>query len=99
MMAGLVEDMASDDPLKTRALLLLSKGYESADEGSPFILDGDVARAAQVGDVDTPEHAAAVDYLVMEGAVEFVGDGYYQHLPPNTTLYNITERGLEMLCK
>jgi hypothetical protein len=88
--------MASDEPLKTRALLLLSKGYESADEGAPFILDGDVARAAQVGAVDTLEHAAAVDYLVMEGAVEFVGDGY-DHLPRSTTLYEITERGLEML--
>ena len=88
--------MVSDEPLKTRALLLLSKGYESADEGAPFILDGDVARAAQVGAVDTLEHAAAVDYLVMEGAVEFVGDGY-QHLPRSTTLYEITERGLEML--
>ena len=88
--------MASDEPLKTRALLLLSKGYESADEGAPFILDGDVARAAQVGAVDTLEHAAAVDYLVMEGAVEFVGDGY-QHLPRSTTLYEIIERGLEML--
>ena len=86
--------MASDEPLKTRALLLLSKGYESADEGAPFILDGDVARAAQV-EADTPEHAAAVDYLVMEGAVEFVGDRY-EHLP-GTTLYEITERGLEML--
>jgi hypothetical protein len=88
--------MASDEPLKTQALLLLSKGYESAgEEGTPFILDGDVARAAQVGAVNTPEHAAAVDYLVMEGAVEFVGDGY-EHLP-GTTLYEITERGLEML--
>jgi hypothetical protein len=39
--------MASDEPLKTQALLLLSKGYESAgEEGTPFILDGDVARAA-----------------------------------------------------
>ena len=87
------------DPLKARALILLSKGYESAHEGKPFmkpfILDGDVARAAQV-EADTPEHAAAVDYLVMEGAVEFVGDGY-QHLPRSTTLYEITERGLEML--
>ena len=83
------------DPLKARALMLLSKGHESADEGAPFILDGDVARAAQVGATDTPEHAAAVDYLVMEGAVEFVGDGY-EHLP-RTTLYKITERGLEML--
>ena len=86
--------MASDEPLKTRALLLLSKGYESADEGAPFILDGDVARAAQV-EADTPEHAAAVDYLVMEGAVELVGDGY-EHLP-RTTLYEITGRGLELL--
>ena len=85
----------ANDPLKARALILLSKGYESAHEGKPFILDGDVARAAQVGAVDTPEHAAAVDYLVMEGAVEFVGEGY-QHLP-GTTLYEITERGLEML--
>ena len=87
--------MTSDEPLKTQALLLLSKGYESADEGAPFILDGDVARAAQVGAVHTPEHAAAVDYLVMEGAVVFGGDGY-EHLP-RTTLYKITERGLEML--
>ena len=89
--------MTSNESLKTQALLLLSKGYESADEGAPFILDGDVARAAQVGAVDTPEHAAAVDYLVMEGAVEFVGDGY-EHLP-RTTLYKITERGLELLRK
>ena len=88
--------MASDEPLKMRALLLLFKGYESADgEGVPFILDGDVARAAQVGAVDTPEHTAAVDYLMMEGTVEFVGDRY-QHLA-RTTLYQITERGLEML--
>jgi len=87
--------MASDEPLKTQALLLLSKGYKSADERAPFILDGDVARAARVGAVNTPEHAAAVDYLVMEGAVEFVGDRY-EHLP-GTTLYEITERGLEML--
>ena len=86
--------MASDEPLKTQALLLLSKEYESADERAPFILDGDVARAAQV-EADTPEHAAAVDYLVMEGAVKFVGDRY-EHLP-GTTLYEITERGLEML--
>jgi hypothetical protein len=85
----------ANDPLKARALMLLSKGHESADEGAPFILEGDVARAAQVGAVDTPEHAAAVDYLVMEGAVEFVGEGY-QHLP-RTILYEITERGLEML--
>ena len=35
-------------PLKARALILLSKGYESAHKGKPFILDGDVARAAQV---------------------------------------------------
>jgi hypothetical protein len=48
-----------------------------------------------VGAVNTPKHAAAVDYLVMEGAVEIVGDGY-EHLP-GTTLYEITERGLEML--
>ncbi len=89
--------MTSNEPLKTQALLLLSKGYESAVEGAPFILDGDVARAAQVGAVDTPEHTAAVDYLVMEGAVEFVGDGY-EHLP-RTTLYKITERGLELLRK
>ncbi len=89
--------MTSDEPLKTRARLLLSKGYESALGGAPFILDGDVARAAQVGAVDTPEHAAAVDYLVMEGAVKFVEDGY-EHLP-RTTLYEITERGLEMLRK
>ena len=85
----------ANEPLKARALMLLSKGHESAHEGKPFILDGDVARAAQVGAVDTPEHAAAVDYLVMEGAVEFVGEGY-QHLP-HTILYEITERGLEML--
>jgi hypothetical protein len=87
--------MTSDEPLQTQALLLLSKGYESAVEGAPFILDGDVARAARVGAVDAPEHAAAVDYLVMEGAVKFVDDGY-EHLP-RTTLYEITERGLEML--
>jgi len=87
--------MASDEPLNTQALLLLSQGYASAGEGAPFILDGDVARAAQVGALDTPEHTAAVDYLLMEGAVEFVGDGY-QHLP-RTSLYEITERGLEML--
>jgi hypothetical protein len=31
----------------------------------------------------------------MERAVEFVGDGY-EHLP-GTTLYEITERGLEIL--
>jgi hypothetical protein len=84
----------ANDTLKARALILLSKGYESAHEGKPFILDGDVARAAQV-EADTPEHAAAVDYLVMEGAVKFVEDGY-EHLP-RTTLYEITERGLEML--
>jgi hypothetical protein len=89
--------MASNERLKTQALLLLSKGYESADEGAPFILDGDVARAAQVGAVDTLEHAAAVDYLVREGAVELVVDRY-QHLP-RTTLYEITGRGLEMLRK
>jgi hypothetical protein len=89
--------VASDEPLKTRARLLLSKGYESADKRAPFILDGDVARAAQVGAVGTPEHAAAVDYLVTEGAVEFVADGY-EHLP-RTTLYRITERGLEILRK
>ena len=86
----------ANDTLKARALILLSKGYESAHEGKPFILDGDVARAAQV-EADTPEHAAAVDYLVMEGAVKFVEDGY-EHLP-RTTLYEITERGLEMLRK
>ena len=84
----------ANEPLKARALILLSKGYESAHEGKPFILDGDVARAAQV-EADTPEHAAAVDYLVMEGTVEFVGDRY-QHVA-RTTLYQITERGLEML--
>ena len=84
----------ANDPLKARALILLSKGYESAHEGKPFILDGDVARAAQV-EADTSEHAGAVDYLVMEGAVKFVEDGY-EHLP-RTTLYEITERGLVML--
>ena len=88
--------MASAEPLKKRALLLLSKGYESADEGASFILDGDVARAAQVGAVDTPEHAAAVDYLVMEGAVKLVGDRH-PHLSRSVVLYDITERGLEML--
>jgi len=86
--------MASD-PLKARALILLSKGYESAHEGKPFILDGDVARAAQV-EADTPEHAAAVDYLVMEGAVKLVGDRH-PHLSRSVVLYDITERGLEML--
>jgi hypothetical protein len=85
----------ANDPLKARALILLSKGYESAHEGKPFILDGDVARAAQV-EVDTPEHAAAVDYLVMEGAVKFVGDRH-PHLSRSVVLYDITERGLEML--
>jgi len=85
----------ANDPLKARALILLSKGYESADEGAPFILDGDVARAAQV-EADTPEHAAAVDYLVMEGAVKFVGDRH-PHLSRSVVLYEITERGLEML--
>jgi hypothetical protein len=83
------------EPLKARALILLSKGYESAHEGKPFILDGDVARAAQV-EADTPEHAAAVDYLVMEGAVKFVGDRH-PHLSRSVVLYDITERGLEML--
>ena len=85
----------ANDPLKARALMLLSKGYESAHEGKPFILDGDVARAAQV-EADTPEHAAAVDYLVMEGAVKFVGDRH-PHLSRSVVLYDITERGLEML--
>jgi hypothetical protein len=85
----------ANDPLKARALILLSKGYESAHEGKPFILDGDVARAAQV-EADTPEHAAAVDYLVMEGAVKFVGDRH-PHLSRSVVLYEITERGLEML--
>ena len=85
----------ANDPLKARALILLSKGYESADEGAPFILDGDVARAAQV-EADTPEHAAAVDYLVMEEAVKFVGDRH-PHLSRSVVLYDITERGLEML--
>ena len=85
----------ANEPLKARALILLSKGYESAHEGKPFILDGDVARAAQV-EADTPEHAAAVDYLVMEGAVKFVGDRH-PHLSRSVVLYEITERGLEML--
>jgi hypothetical protein len=85
----------ANDPLKARALILLCKGYESAHEGKPFILDGDVARAAQV-EADTPEHAAAVDYLVMEGAVKFVGDRH-PHLSRSVVLYDITERGLEML--
>ena len=85
----------ANDPLKARALILLSKGYESAHEGKPFILDGDVARAAQV-EADTPEHAAAVDYLVMEGALKFVGDRH-PHLSRSVVLYDITERGLEML--
>jgi hypothetical protein len=85
----------ANNPLKARALILLSKGYESAHEGKPFILDGDVARAAQV-EADTPEHAAAVDYLVMEGAVKFVGDRH-PHLSRSVVLYDITERGLEML--
>jgi hypothetical protein len=85
----------ANEPLKARALILLSKGYESAHEGKPFILDGDVARAAQV-EADTPEHAAAVDYLVMEGAVKFVGDRH-PHLSRSVVLYDITERGLEML--
>ena len=85
----------ANDPLKARALILLCKGYESAHEGKPFILDGDVARAAQV-EADTPEHAAAVDYLVMEGAVKFVGDRH-PHLSRSGVLYDITERGLEML--
>ena len=85
----------ADDPLKTQALLLLSKGYDSAHEGKPFILDGDVARAAQM-EADTPEHAAAVDYLVLEGAVKFVGDRH-PHLSRSVVLYDITERGLEML--
>jgi hypothetical protein len=85
----------ANDPLKARALILLSKGYESAHEGKPFILDGDVARAAQV-EADTPEHAAAVDYLVMEGAVKFVGDRH-PHLSRSVVLYDIAERGLEML--
>ena len=85
----------ANEPLKARALMLLSKGYESAHEGKPFILDGDVARAAQV-EADTPEHAAAVDYLVMEGAVKFVGDRH-PHLSRSVVLYDITERGLEML--
>jgi hypothetical protein len=84
-----------NDPLKARALILLCKGYESAHEGKPFILDGDVARAAQV-EADTPEHAAAVDYLVMEGVVKFVGDRH-PHLSRSVVLYDITERGLEML--
>ena len=74
---------------------VLCKGYESAHEGKPFILDGDVARAAQV-EADTSEHAAAVDYLVMEGAVKFVGDRH-PHLSRSVVLYDITERGLEML--
>ena len=85
----------ANEPLKARALILLSKGYESAHERKPFILDGDVARAAQV-EADTPEHAAAVDYLVMEGAVKFVGDRH-PHLSRSVVLYDITERGLEML--
>jgi hypothetical protein len=85
----------ANEPLKARALILLSKGYESAHEGKPFILDGDVARAAQV-EADTPEHAAAMDYLVMEGAVKFVGDRH-PHLSRSVVLYDITERGLEML--
>jgi hypothetical protein len=85
----------ANNPLKARALILLSKGYESAHEGKPFILDGDVARAAQV-EADTPEHAAAVDYLVMEGAVKFVEDRH-PHLSRSVVLYDITERGLEML--
>jgi len=85
----------ANDPLKARALILLCKGYESAHEGKPFILDGDVARAAQV-EADTPEHAAAVDYLVMEGAVKFVGDRH-PHLSRSVVLYEVTERGLEML--
>jgi hypothetical protein len=85
----------ANDPLKARALMLLSKGHESAHEGKPFILDGDVARAAQV-EADTSEHAAAVDYLVMEGAVKFVGDRH-PHLSRSVVLYEITERGLEML--
>ncbi len=85
----------ANEALKARALILLSKGYESAHEGKPFILDGDVARAAQV-EADTPEHAAAVDYLVMEGAVKFVGDRH-PHLSRSVVLYDITERGLEML--
>ena len=85
----------ANEPLKARALILLSKGYESAHEGKPFILDGDVARAAQV-EADTPEPAAAVDYLVMEGAVKFVGDRH-PHLSRSVVLYDITERGLEML--
>ena len=85
----------ANEPLKARALILLSKGYESAHKGKPFILDGDVARAAQV-EADTPEHAAAVDYLVMEGAVKFVGDRH-PHLSRSVVLYDITERGLEML--
>jgi hypothetical protein len=37
----------ANDPLKARALILLSKGHESAHEGKPFTLDGDVARAAR----------------------------------------------------
>ena len=85
----------ANEALKARALILLSKGYESAHEGKPFILDGDVARAAQV-EADTPEHAAAVDYLVMEGAVKFVGDRH-PHLSRSVVLYDITERGVEML--
>ena len=85
----------ANDPLKARALILLCKEYESAHEGKPFILDGDVARAAQV-EADTPEHAAAVDYLVMEGAVKFVGDRH-PHLSRSVVLYEVTERGLEML--
>ena len=85
----------ANESLKARALILLSKGYESAHEGKPFILDGDVARAAQV-EADTLEHAAAVDYLVMEGAVKFVGDRH-PHLSRSVVLYDITERGLEML--
>ena len=85
----------ANEALKARALILLSKGYESAHEGKPFILDGDVARAAQV-EADTPEHAAAVDYLVMERAVKFVGDRH-PHLSRSVVLYDITERGLEML--
>jgi hypothetical protein len=37
-----------------------------------------------------------VDYLVMEGAVKFVGDRH-PHLSRSVVLYEITERGLEML--
>jgi hypothetical protein len=87
--------------MNEQTLDLLEAGYRAAeyqerDERQLLltVLDGEVARAAELG-AETPEHQAALSALVDSGAVEIpaiIDQGF-----TGSTFYEITPDGEEML--